>query len=150
MLSNNTLKIFLVNEDVFCLAMYQQLLENMGYNDIHVFTSEQECLDNIGHMPDIVLLHYNMHLQPGTDMLKSIKDSFPGIYVVIISGNENKHVIDDTLKQGAFDYIVSGQDDVMKIHGVLVKIRHIQSVLNINTGYYKRQKDANNTADEKN
>ena len=144
MVRNNTLKIFLVNEDLFCLTMYQQLLKNMGYHDIHAFSSGEECLKEIGQMPNIVLLHYTLQLQAGIEVLKSIKGTFPGIYVVIISGNQLKPVIDDVLKQGAYDHIISGPDDAVKIQAALVKIQQIQNILSTKPLNYNKNKDTNN------
>lgn len=143
MLTNNTLRIFLVNEDVFSLTMHQQLLKNMGYTDIRVFSGEQECLNAIHELPDVILLNCSLHIQPCIEMLKTIKHSFPGIYVVFVGSNENRDVINGILKQGAFEYIISGPEDILKVQAVFHKIQQIQSLLKTKPGLYKGKKDNN-------
>ncbi len=122
-------KIFMVDDDVFCLNIYEQHLKNLGYNDIHLFENGTECLNNIMMNPDVVFLDHSMDHLNGFEVLKKIKRYNPNIYVVIVSGQEDMRTAIDSLKFGAFDYIVKGAEETEKMADVLKKISDIQEAL---------------------
>ncbi|MBC7848662.1 MAG: response regulator [Chitinophagaceae bacterium] len=102
-------KIFLVDDDAFCLNLYQQFLIKLGYNDISCYNGGQDCLNKISERPDIIFLDYNMEEMNGIDVLQSIRTSDKDVAVVFISGQESVEVAVDALKYGAFDYIVKSK-----------------------------------------
>ncbi len=103
------LKIFVVDDDAFCLNLYQQFLKKLGYEQIICFMGGKECLENLSQQPDIIFLDYNMEDMNGIDVLHSIKNFNKEISVVFISGQENVEIAVDALKFGAFDYIVKSK-----------------------------------------
>lgn len=109
MSAHKDLKLFLVDDDVFCLNLYQQFLSKLGYENINCFSGGQDCLDNISKRPDIIFLDYNMEDMNGIDVLQAIRLFDKDITVVFISGQENVEVAVDALKYGAFDYIVKSK-----------------------------------------
>lgn len=109
MTTHKDLRIFLVDDDVFCLNLYQQFLNKLGYGQIECFSSGKECLDNLMKRPDIIFLDYNMEEMNGIDVLQSIKVFDKEITVVFISGQESVEIAVDALKYGAFDYIVKSK-----------------------------------------
>ena len=109
MAENKDLKIFLVDDDVFCLNLYQQFLNKLGYDQIVCFNGGKDCIDNINQRPDIIFLDYYMEDMNGIDVLQSIKAFDDDITVVFISGQENVEIAVDALKYGAFDYIIKSK-----------------------------------------
>jgi DNA-binding NtrC family response regulator len=109
-------KIFLVDDDAFCLNLYQQFLNKLGYSNIFVYSGGKDCLDHINEHPSIIFLDYNMEDMNGIDVLQSIKQFDKDINVVFISGQESVEIAVDALKYGAFDYIVKSKItlDVLK------------------------------------
>ncbi len=122
-------KLFIVDDDAFCLNIYEQHLRNLGYQDIHLFENGTECLNNIMMNPDVVFLDHSMDHLNGFEVLKKIKRFNPNIYVIIVSGQEDMKTAIDSLKFGAFDYIVKGADETEKMADVLKKIAQIQEAL---------------------
>lgn len=55
---------------------------------------------------DAVLLDINLPGTSGLDALRKIRASWPGLPVVMISGQDDEEVAKETLKAGAFDYVV--------------------------------------------
>lgn len=109
MATTKDLKIFLVDDDVFCLNLYQQFLKKLGYENITCYSGGKDCLDNLSQKPSIIFLDYNMEDMNGIDVLQSIKSHDSNITVVFISGQESVEVAVDALKYGAFDYIVKSK-----------------------------------------
>lgn len=100
------LKIFIVDDDIFCLTLYEQFLRNLGYTNITSFTAGDECLQQLKEQPDLVFLDYNLEGMNGIDVLKKIRAYNPAIIVYMISGQENSEVAAKAIRQGALDYIV--------------------------------------------
>jgi DNA-binding NtrC family response regulator len=138
MLTNTTFNIFLVSEDAFCRTLYQQLLENMGCQNIRVFTGKNECMDHISEQPDVIILHCNQYFHQSIAVLKSIKRDYPCIYVIYVSADEDLGTINEILKQGAFTYILSGPDETQKMQAALLKIQKIITALNTKPVFYKK------------
>src|ERR1700744_3447349 len=103
------LRIFIVDDVPFYCNLYRKFLNNLGHQDIHLFASSAECLDNLTLNPDLILLDHCIPPVNGLDTLKKIKRVDPNALVVFISGQENITVAVDALKYGALDYLVKGQ-----------------------------------------
>ncbi len=74
MLGNNKeLKIFLVDDDEFCLNVYQQFLNKLGHSEIICYKTGKACLENIMQRPDIIFLDYNMEDMNGIYVFHLIK-----------------------------------------------------------------------------
>ena len=120
------LRIFLVDDDPFCLSIYQQYLTNQGYAQIQLFDSGASFLNELHQSPDIVFLDYKMDTINGFDVLKKIKRFNPDTYVVMVSGQENIQTALNALKYGAFDYIIKGEAEKEKMNDVVERILAIQ------------------------
>ncbi len=107
--NDKELKIFLVDDDEFCLNLYQQFLNKLGHSEIVSYKSGKECLDNLMQRPDIIFLDYNMEDMNGIDVLHSIKQFDNEVTVIFISGQEDIDIAVNALKYGAFDYITKSQ-----------------------------------------
>jgi len=117
--TENTLKIFLVDDDSFCRSTYRQFLANKGCSDIQEFGSGPDCLDHLYQQPDIIFLDHGMDPLTGLDVLKKLRISNPDAYVVFISGQANITTAVKALKLGAIDYIAKGVNELENIANVL-------------------------------
>ncbi len=127
-----TEKIFVVDDDHFCLNIYQQYLESLGYKNVICFSNGTDCLNHLTEKPEVIFLDHGMDILNGVEVLKKIKRFDPDIYVVFISAQENIETAVNSLKYGAFDYIVKGESDFEKIKLVLDKIRSVKELLKRN------------------
>jgi polysaccharide export outer membrane protein len=124
-----TYKIFLVDDDLFCLNMYEQHLKNLGYEDINKFESGTDCLNHLIEYPDIIFLDYKMDTLNGFDVLKKIKRFNPNINVVMVSGQEDMQTAVDALKYGAFDYIIKSDRENSRMAQVIERISKLEKVI---------------------
>lgn len=125
--SKSETKFFLVDDDLYSLAVYQQGLTNMGYSDFSMFYNGTHCINNLHQKPTIVFLDYNMDDYSGLEVLEKIKRFNPNIFVIVVSGQENMNVAVNVLKHGAFDYIVKGDNELEKMEEVIHRIESIQT-----------------------
>src|SRR5438552_2642691 len=106
--------IFVVDDDAMQSMMLKDYLGKYSYLNIHVFNSGEECLKNMNLNPQIIFLDYNFDkagpmAMNGIDILKEIKSVKPDVEVVMLSGQDKIEVAVETLKYGAFDYVVKSE-----------------------------------------
>ena len=116
-------RIFLVDDDPFCLNLLKHVMKTNGYADVHTYEGGAACLNSLIDEPDIIFLDYSMGSISGLDTLKAVKRFDPDIYVVFVSGQQELNVAVDSLKYGAFDYIVKDEKLSAKVGLVLNKIK---------------------------
>jgi DNA-binding NtrC family response regulator len=127
---NEDLKIFLVDDDIFSLNLYSQHIINLGYRDVYLFEKGMDSLESLEENPTIIFLDHNMDDMLGLDVLKEIKRINPGIYVVMISAQENVQVAIDAVKYGVFEYIIKTEDVPAKMEAIIHRIVEIQKEFN--------------------
>lgn len=132
MVFKKSLKIFLLDDDVFYMNIFQQHLANIGYHDISTFVDPFTCFDNLNPPPDIIFYDHGVDFLKGLEVLKMIKRYNPDIYLVFICGPDEVEAVVESLKFGAFDYFVKGDNDVKNIEMVLTKIHRVKELLKKN------------------
>ena len=119
--SNFQRKIFLVDDDPFCLAINQQHLQNMGFQHTRSFSTGQDLLENLYHCPDLIFLDYNLEDTNGLEILKKINSFDPSIYVVLLSGQSEETVTRELLVNGAFEYIIKDENETENMTAAIAK-----------------------------
>ena len=66
------------------------------------------------------------------EVLKMVKRQNPDIYMIFICGQDDVETVIQSLKYGAFDYFVKGDQDVKNIENVLMKIERVRELLQKN------------------
>lgn len=125
MTTSHSLRIFLVDDDLFFLTSLGKQLSNLGFTDVHEFSNGLDCLDALTLKPNVVFLDHQMDTLSGYDALKKIKRFNPDIFVVMISGQEDIKTAVDSLKHGAFDYLLKSDVSEESIGKTLAKIDHV-------------------------
>ncbi len=119
--------IFIVDDDPMQAMMLQDYLSKYSTFTLTVFNSGEECLKNLDKDPDIIFLDYNFdkagtNAMDGIEILKEIKAAKPLTEVVMISGQDRIEVAVNTIKYGAFDYIVKSESAFHRSENVIFNI----------------------------
>ncbi len=130
MIVNNTLRVFLVDDDIFYKAIFQQLMNSLGYSCVYFYNTVEEILADDIEDTDVIFYDYGSVAAAGIETLKKLKKKNFHVYVVFISANEDEKIIADAIKYGAFDYVIKGYNEAERINKILSKIKQIQSFLN--------------------
>jgi DNA-binding NtrC family response regulator len=104
-------------------------LRNLGYEDITKFDNGFSCLEAINQKPDIIFIDQTMEGLTGIDVLKRVKYRDPDIYTVFVSGIEDIKMAINSIKNGAFDFIIKNNDVLKKMEKVMQEIITIQLTL---------------------
>jgi len=129
--SDKELRVFVVEDDL----VYQQAigyeLRNESYCRVYVFRSGEECFRHLHTLdPHVVILDYRLsdHGEKnmnGIEVLKRLKRIKPDLYVVMLSGQETFEVAMNSIRYGAFDYVVKGSSAFVRMKNQLKKIRRM-------------------------
>jgi len=120
--------IFIVDDDPVQTMMLSDHLSKYSYLNVHTFSTGEECMKSLETLqPQIVFLDYyfdkvsNTSMN-GLDILKEIKGSHPEVDVVMFSGQDRIEVAVNTMKYGAFDYIVKSESAFHRAENVIFNI----------------------------
>ena len=113
--------ILIVDDEKDIRELISEILLDEGYST-RLAGNSAECLDEVLERPpsllilDIWLKDSNMD---GIDILKKVKNDYPNMPVVIISGHGNIEIAVSAIKQGAYDFI----EKPFNIEQLLVVVR---------------------------
>ena len=103
-MSNAT--ILWADDEIDLLRPHIMYLEEKGYRVVPV-TSGRDALDALEEeVPDLVFLDEQMPGLSGIDTLKTIKQRWPQLPVVMITKSEEEHIMDDALGGKISDYLI--------------------------------------------
>lgn len=113
--------IFIVEDNKILNRLTTEHLKKNGCTNVRSFFSGEECLDSLkkGEIPDIVVQDYNMPGINGIDVLKIVKKKYPKTQFIFLTTNDDIEIAVNTIKYGAFDYIVK---DNMSMEKLVYKI----------------------------
>src|SRR5438552_2865427 len=103
--------IFIVDDDKSYLYSLGFHLKKDIKCKIYCYETGEDCLKNIYLNPSIIILDYflnseNKNAINGLEVLKKIKKLKPETYVVMLSGQETLQIATNSLKSGAFTYVI--------------------------------------------
>ena len=124
----NTLKVYILDDDIWYGSMLHHYLSLNPDYDVRRFDSTRQFFYELHDKPDVVTLDYSLPDSNGGDVLKKIKEIHPDVQVIIISGQEDISTAISLLKNGAFDYIVKDDDTKDRLWNSLLHLKEIQGL----------------------
>ena len=107
-----SLKITLIEDDLLLREMLHDFLKKKyPFASLLLFNTGEAALESLYEEQHLVLLDYNLNSQNregknGIEILKQLKNKFPSMPVVFISGQDKPEIAISTMKYGAWDYII--------------------------------------------
>jgi DNA-binding NtrC family response regulator len=108
--SNNSHKIFVVEDDTWYRNFLSYTLQLNPDNEVHTFENGKDCLNNLHLKPDLITIDYSLPGMNGAELIKQIKEVDEQIQLIVISGQEDVGTAVDLLKLGVFDYLIKNED----------------------------------------
>ena len=110
-MSNNQLylpyEMLIVDDESMHLTLFERYLQKAGFSNIVTCSESDKVLSLIEkNAIKLVLLDLNMPVISGYDLLLIIKDKFPDVVTLIVSGENDFETAISCMKNGAFDYIL--------------------------------------------
>lgn len=131
--------IFLVDDEPIQNEMLKDYLSERFLYDIKVFDNGEAAMQNMNLNPEIVVLDYHLNSQNrsaknGVEVLKELKDKYPEVQVIVLSGQDKIDVAVDSIKYGAYDYVVKGETAFSRMENVMNNISELHRMKTVNKG----------------
>jgi two-component system response regulator HydG len=98
-------RILVIDDDTDICLLLRRFLSKNGY-EVAIAQSGQTGLSLLEEFsPDLVMTDFRLGDLDGGQILRKIKERFPDVPVLIITGYSDIKIAIDVMKQGAFDYI---------------------------------------------
>jgi len=119
-------KIFIVDDDPFWTAVLSEILRSLDYTNISTFRNGEECIQNLHLNPQLVFLDYQMEDMDGIEVLRQIKEYYPGIGVVFCTAHEDLSVAVDAISNGSFEYLLKVNSNKREVETIIDQMKEEQ------------------------
>ncbi len=132
--------IFLVDDEPIQNEMLKDYLSERFLYDIRTYGSGEDALQNMHLSPEIMVLDYHLssdkpNAKNGVEILKEVKDRYPDTQVLMLSGQDKIEVAVDSIKYGAYDYVVKGETGFSRIENAMNNVSELHKLRAVNRGY---------------
>jgi DNA-binding NtrC family response regulator len=103
-------KVLIVDDEKDFVQMFSLRLEAQG-EKVSTAYSGKKALEVLSHVAiDVVILDIRMPGMDGIDTLKQIKNTYPLVEVILLTGHGSTETAVEGMKLGAFDYLMKPAD----------------------------------------
>jgi len=128
MISATTRILFVDDEPTYC-RIFRTRIGADPQLQIETATSGDEALARLESFPaDIVFADMNMPFMDGVELLTEIKDRYPQIFVIMLTGDDATSRVVKAMKAGAYDYLLKPMDLEMVKRAIQTILEHKAAV----------------------
>jgi DNA-binding NtrC family response regulator len=127
--------IFIVEDNTVYNKLVVSYLRSQKFTRVESYLTGEECLGNIHKKPDIIIQDYLLDGMNGIEVLKATKKLYPETEFIFLSGQDSVDVAINSMKYGAYDYIVKDQMALKKMVDKIKKIMSVRDLVKSNKRY---------------
>ncbi len=101
----NVNRILIVDDEVSARTGLAELVSSWGYETVSAENGEKAFSIIPEFEPSVIITDLVMPRMDGMDLLKKIKESFPGLSVILLTAQASIDSAVEAIKQGAYDYL---------------------------------------------
>lgn len=118
-LGETILQVLVVDDEIQTLHSCRIVLRSSGINNVICCQDSRQVMDILSRQKvGVMLLDLSMPHISGSDLLPRIREEYPAIPVVIITGANDVDIAVECMKKGSFDYMVKPVEKSRLISGV--------------------------------
>ena len=111
--------VLVVDDEAHIVESQLNVLKSNGINNIISTTDSREVMGLLhSNEVEVVILDLRMPYISGEDILLQIRDDFPHVPVIIITGTNEIDIAVKCMRAGAFDYMVKAVEESRLVSGV--------------------------------
>ena len=140
MYTNRPLQIILIDDDPQMREMLNDFFTGKyAHSHVKTFATGEEALSTMMIAPNLIVLDYHLDSSDamamnGLQVLKKLKEKYPLVPVIFLSGQEKAEVAANTMKYGAYDYIVKNESAFHRLEILFNNILgHVELKKNLGT-----------------
>ncbi len=135
MQNNKNPLIFVVEDNQVYNKLVVSYLRSNKLTNVESYLSGEEALANLHKKPDIIIQDYLLEKMTGIDVLVKTKKVCPDTEFIFLSGQDSIDIAINSMKYGAFDYIVKDQMALKKLVDKIHKILSVHNLKKTNKRY---------------
>src|SRR5664279_1118668 len=120
-------KILVIDDDRDICLLLNRFLTRRGYEVIEMYTGKKALVWLDSNQPNLVMCDYRLGDMDAMEMLTSIKNKYPEVPVIIITGYSDMRTAVKVMKMGAYDYITKPLLPDEIIHTIQQAIEHSEN-----------------------
>jgi two-component system OmpR family response regulator len=134
--------VFLVDDEPIQNEMLKDYLSERFVYDFKTFESGEEALQQMHLAPEIMVLDYHLNSHKadahnGVEVLRAVKDKYPNVQVVMLSGQDKLEIAVDSMKYGAYDYVIKGETAFSRMENIFNNVNELTVAKTVNQSYKK-------------
>ena len=111
--------VLIVDDEAHIVESQLNVLRSNGINNIISTTDSREVMGLLqSNEVEVVILDLGMPYISGEDILSQIRDDFPHIPVIIVTGTNEIDIAVKCMRAGAFDYMVKAVEESRLVSGI--------------------------------
>ena len=118
--------VLIVDDEENILKSLSDTLKSSGINNLVTCTESRHVMEMLSKQEiEVVLLDLAMPHLPGRELLSSIREEYPELPVIIITGTAEIDIAVKCMKIGAFDYMVK----VVETKKLIATVSQLRSLI---------------------
>ncbi len=135
MQNNKNPLIFVVEDNHVYNKLVVSFLKTNKFTNVETFYTGEEAIAAMDKQPRIVIQDYLLEGMNGIEVLKKAKKIVPDVEFIFLSGQDSIDIAINTMKYGAYDYIVKDQMALKKMVNKINKILSVTQLQKSNKRY---------------
>ncbi len=135
MQKENDSLIFVVEDNRVYNKLIMSYLKSNKFTNLMPFYNGEDAINNLYRNPDIIIQDFLLDGMNGIEVLKKAKEMDSDVEFIFLSGQDNIDVAINTMKYGAYDYIVKDQMALKKMVNKINKIQSVNKLVKSNKRY---------------
>ena len=130
MYANKNFKVTIIDDSAAMAEMIKDFInDKFKAAVVTVYNTGESALDGIYEKPDVIVLDYhldasNVDAMNGLQILRKLKDKYADVLVIFLSAEEKAEIAANTIKFGAYDYLVKNETAFHRLEIILNNILH--------------------------
>jgi len=132
--------IFLVDDEPIQNEMLKDHIAGRFEYKLKTYENGEDAIRDMNLNPAIVVLDFHLNsnvpnAQNGVEVLKKIKELSPHTEVIMLSGQDKIDVAIESMKHGAYDYVIKGETAFSRMENLLDNIIELHGLKEANKSY---------------
>lgn len=127
--------IFVVEDNQMYNKLVVSYLKTNKLTNVESYLSGEDVLNNMSKNPDIIIQDYLLEGMTGIEVLIKAKKTNPNVEFIFLSGQDSIDIAINSMKYGAYDYIVKDQMALQKMVNKINKINSVTELVKSNKRY---------------
>ena len=128
MYANKNFKVTIIDDSAAMAEMIKDFInEKFKGAAVDVFSTGESALKGIFEKPDVIILDYHLDSTDplalnGLQILLKLKEMYNDVTVIFLSAEEKAEIAANTIKYGAYDYLVKNETAFHRLEIILNNI----------------------------